>query len=46
MPAESRPRIEEYPHPGVTVYRQDAAQRHGRVRVAWHAQRLAAFDDL
>ena len=44
--AESRPRIEEDPHPGVTVYRQDAAQRYGRVRVTRHAQRLTAFDDL
>jgi len=28
MLAESGPRIEEDPDPGVTVYRQDAAQRH------------------
>jgi hypothetical protein len=46
MPAESSPRIEEDPYPGVTVYGQDAAQRYGRVRVARHAQRLTAFDDL
>jgi len=46
MPSESRPRIEEHPHPGVTIYREDAAQRYGRVRVARHAQRLTAFDDL
>ena len=40
------PRIEEHPHPGVAVDRQDAAQRYGRVRVARDAQGLTALDDL